>query len=214
MALDAKLRHHIQQLLMRGDDGSPTPRLADDAARLWRRVQYLLSLNLVGPEVDGDAMELACYALQLPLRQAGALPVGKFGQISLRDRAQQAAELLIGSLPNGDEQLLDRVAQLLLAMPGRSPQQPEARLLADAVNLEDFGALGVVGQAILLARHGGGLDQLLEGWDKRVQYGYWDVRLKDGFHFEPIRQMARRRLKNAEQAINLLRAELAEEQGT
>ena len=57
---------------------------------------------------------------------------------------------------------------------------------------------GLVQYIVQLARQGEGVLQLTEGLEKREQYGYWDARLKDGFHFEPVRQIARRRLDTAQ----------------
>ena len=54
--------------------------------------------------------------------------------------------------------------------------------------------------------------QVAEGFEKREQYGYWDARLKDGFHFEPVREMAKRRLENARAAARLLLSETQEDQ--
>jgi hypothetical protein len=87
----------------------------------------------------------------------------------------------------------------------------EAKLLADAVNLEDFGAIGMVNQSIQVARAGEGVTQIAEGCEKREQYGYWDARLKDGFHFEAVRQIALRRLQNTRQICALLAAELKQD---
>jgi hypothetical protein len=97
-------------------------------------------------------------------------------------------------------------------MPHRPPVLEDARLLADAVNLEDFGLTGLVGQMIQLARQGDGIKQLVEGFEKREEYGYWEARLKDGFHFEPVRQIAKRRLARARQVATMLVEELKEDQ--
>jgi hypothetical protein len=51
-----------------------------------------------------------------------------------------------------------------------------------------------------------------DGAEKREQYGYWDARLKDGFHFEPVRQMAKRRVEHAREVARLLLEELKEDQ--
>ena len=110
-----------------------------------------------------------------------------------------------------DERLLDRTTRILHEMPHRSPMLDEARLLADALNLEDFGITGLVEQTIQLARQGQGMLQLADGMEKREQYRYWEARLKDGFHFEPVRQIARRRLDNARNAAMLLLAELRDD---
>jgi hypothetical protein len=96
-------------------------------------------------------------------------------------------------------------------MPHRNPMVEEAKLLADALNLEDFGLVGLLAQTIQLSRQGGGIAQVIEGIEKRDQYGYWEARLKDGFHFEQVRQIAKRRLDHARQASKLLLAELDED---
>jgi hypothetical protein len=214
MPLDAKLRQRLEEALGVVDDrGTAGPRLCDDAKRLWRRVERFIDMNLVGREgLDLDALELACHALQLPLRRSRTHPTGKHQRGTLRERAEEAAELLLGVAGGeADELLLDRAARLLHEMPHRSPMLDEARLLADAVNLDDFGAVGVALQVIQLARQGEGLLQLAEGCEARELYGYWEARLKDGFHFEAVRQIAVRRLENTRAVCGLLSAELRED---
>ena len=214
MPLDARLRQRLEQALGVVDDhGTAGPRLLDDALRLWERVQKLVSMKLVPPEgLDLDALELACYALQLPLRRTRTLPTGRHQRTTVRERSEEAAELLLGVAgPDTDELLLDRATRLLHEMPHRSPMLDEARLLADAVNLDDFGVVGVVSQVVQLCRQGEGVNQLAEGCEARELYGYWDARLKDGFHFEPVRQIALRRLASARQICALLSAELRDD---
>lgn len=214
MALEAGLAHHLERILSVVDDGGARgTRLLDDARRLWGRVQRFISLNLVPPEVDRDALELACHALQLPLRHGKAPATGRMSQVSLRDRAEQAAELVI--TVNTDEanmDLMERSARILRELPARNPEKAESKLLADAMNLDDFGVTGLILQAMQSARLHAGITPVAEGFEKRRQYGYWEARLKDGFHFEPIRQLARRRLNEAGRVADLLLAELREDQ--
>src|SRR5437867_2458470 len=214
MPLDARLRQRLEQALGVVDDhGTQGPRLLDDALRLWRRVETLAGMNLVPAEgLDRDALELACYALQLPSRRSRTLPTGKPLRSTLRERSEESAELLLGVAgTDTDELLLDRATRLLHEMPHRSPMLDEARLLADALNLDDFGVVGVVLQVIQLARQGEGVNQLAEGCEARELYGYWDARLKDGFHFEAVRQIAQRRLETARLVCSILRAALRED---
>ena len=221
MPLNAKLRKRLEEVLKVVDDhGTVGPRLADDAARLWGRVRQLLDLGLLpapwgGPE--RDALELACFALQLPLRHPRPPAPGRVRRATLRDRCEEAAELLLlelgalvgeGLLAPG---LLDRATRILRETPHRSPVLDEAKLLADALNLEDFGLTGVVRHAMQLPGLGQGLAQLADGLAKRDEYGYWDARLNDGFHFAPVRDLALRRLDHARQAAALLRAEMEED---
>ena len=101
--------------------------------------------------------------------------------------------MLVGTVEAlADEQLLDKTTRLLHEMPHRSPVLDEAKLLADVVNLEDFGVIGLVEQIFTIGKQGEGLAQVAEGLDKREEYGYWDARIRDGFHFAAVRRIAER----------------------
>jgi len=208
--VEAKLRQRLTRVLNVVDEfGTTGPRLVDDAQRLWRRVQALLALGLIPPDADGDALELACYALQLPMRSTENLPAGKLGRTNLRDRTEQSAELLVSAVGSeANEELIDRVTNILLALPHRVPEMEEAKLLADAINLDDFGVGGLINRAIQLGRQGFGTSQVGDANNKREEYGYWEARLKDGLHFEPVRRLARQRLEHMRQAAKLLNDEL------
>ena len=158
MSLEPGLRKRLEKVLSTLDDqGSLGPRLTGDAARLWQRVRKFISMNLISPEIDGDALELACYALQLPTRQARGVISGRLARTNLRDRCEQAAELLVNLMgPDVEEKLLDRTTRLLHEVPHRSPVIDEAKLMADALNLEDFGVIGLILQTVQLALAGGG----------------------------------------------------------
>lgn len=216
MPLDEKLQQRLERVLMRVDDHDTRgARLVDDARRLWARVRTLLKMRLLPGEIDSDPLQLACYALQLPARQVRPAPAGRLARTNLRDRAEQAAEMLVSELTEWgvhvDEALLDRTIQVLHEVPQRTPMLDEARLLADAVNLEDFGMIGLLLQTIQVCRQGGGTAQVADGLEKREQYGYWNARLKEGFHFEPVRKIAAARLEHSRTAAALLESELKDD---
>jgi hypothetical protein len=213
MSLEVKVKQLLEKALTRSEDqDSRGPRLVDDARRLLGRTHHFLEAKLLPEDVDPTPLELACYGLQLPMRQSKTLPAGKLGRTNVRDRAEQAAEMLLGLLGNVlDEALLDRATQILHELPQRSPALDEAKLLADVLNLDDFGVEGILLQTIQLCRTGGGVAQILDGLEKREQYGYWDARLKEGFHFDPIRQIARHRLEHTRRVATLLGQEMRED---
>src|SRR3954447_19762624 len=101
MPLDPTLLRRMEEALTLpyGGREPPGPRLLDDARRLRARVNRLLALNLVPPPqgVEADALELACFALQFPGRAGGTREDDRVpaGRTSLRDRCEDAAELLI-----------------------------------------------------------------------------------------------------------------------
>jgi hypothetical protein len=206
MSLEQGLKDRLARLLSTPDErGSLGPRLAADAARLWDRLDCFIGMRLVNSKVDANVLELSCYALQLPLRS-------KPPRLSLRDRCEQAAELTVSLLTGKvDEAFLDQASKLLHETPKRSPKLDEARLLADAVNLDDFGLTGLVNQTIVLGIGGESVTELMAALSKREQYGYWEARLKDGFHFEAVLEIARRRLEMARKIFALLKSELEED---
>lgn len=215
MPVEKKLKIILERALRAFDDAPPSgQRLVDDSARLWGRARKFIDLGLVAEGgIQLDALELASYAIHLPMRGGPKHATrGKMARAPLRDRAEQAAELLVGLVgEQADESLLDRTTRILHEIPHRQPILDEAKLLADAINLEDFGVAGLFVQTIELARIGDGVVQVAEGIEKREQYGYWDARLKDGFHFEPVRKIARKRLEHVRQVAKLLSQELAED---
>jgi hypothetical protein len=213
MPVEKKIKTILERALRTLDDAPPSgPRLVDDAERLWGRAQRFIGMKLVGDEVQLDALELACYAIQLPLRGGKTVLRGKLGRTPLKERAEQAAELLVGLVgEHADESLLDRTTRVLHEVPHRQPVLDEAKLLADAINLEDFGVVGLFVQTIELARGGDGVLQVSDGIEKREQYGYWDARLKDGFHFDKVRDLAKARLTKLRQVAALLAAEIQDD---
>jgi hypothetical protein len=214
MSLEPGLRKRFEEVLSTLDDqGSLGPRLKGDAARLWKRVTKFISMNLISPEIDLDALELACYALQLPPRQGRGIISGRLGRTNLRERCEQSAELIVNLMgAEVEEKLLDRTTRLLHEVPDRSPVIDEAKLLADALNLEDFGLIGLILQTVQLALQGEGVSDLAIAAEKREEYGYWEARIKDGFHFEPVRAIAMKRLASARQVTKMLADELKEDQ--
>lgn len=211
--MEGKMRQRLGKALAEVDEHQTRgPRLVDDAQRLWSRVRKFLKLKLVPTEPDVTALELACMALQLPQKQ-GKAAVGKLGRFSIKQRAEQAAELLVTLMGDDcDEGLLDRTIRLLHELPQRQPMIEEARLLADAINLEDFGVIGLTNMLVQLALQGGGAMQLIDAFEKRDQYGYWEARLKEGFHFDAVRAMAQMRLKRARELAGFLIAEVQDDQ--
>jgi hypothetical protein len=171
-------------------------------------------MGLVAREtLETDALELAAYALQLPLRRARTLSTGKPTRSTLRERAEEAAEMLVSVAgADADEELLDRTTRLLQEMPHRSPMLDEAKLLADALTLEDFGIVGLMAQAAQAGRQGEGLLQVARSLQKREQYGFWEARLKDSFHFAVIRELAIKRLEQTRKVAALFIEQLAEDE--
>lgn len=185
----------------------PSKALQLAAQELLARALRLATTELAGTAVDRDALDTACLALQLPYSIGEAMKQSSMGVMSLSDRCGQAAELLVG-IADDEESAVDLASRILIECPKRATVLPEARVLADAINLEDFGLAGLCRSTALIVRPGGSLSQLADAFRKREQYGYWEARLKDGFHFASTRALAAARLIRARESIRLLLDEL------
>jgi hypothetical protein len=127
-------------------------------------------------------------------------------------RLGRSQPLRISLRPSGEgASVVDRAFRLLADLAQKRPTTDAARLLADAVNLDDFGAMGLARQALEMGRRGQSVLALLEGARQREQYAYWQARLKDGFHFAPVRDLARRRLDHYRKAAAMIEKELQED---
>jgi len=212
MAVPAELTTRLGRALTSTDElGAKGTRLLEDARRLCGRVVHLVSVGAMPSDTDSAAMQLCCYALQLPLKSPRSASA-KTARPNLKERAEQAAEMLVEVTGDaGFDSLVEAATQILADVHHKRPVADHSRLLADALNLEDFGVSGMILQAILLARQGQGVSSVADGYEKREQYGYWEARLKDGFHFEVSRAIARARLESARKVAGLLIAELKQD---
>ncbi len=220
--LHPRLRRRIRSAVCRSDGDKPVDgRLADDARRLWNRHRVLSRQLQAAGELEelpaADSGELACWALQLPLRtvEPAPLPVGPLGVVGIRERAERAAQRLVEELGEVvPTALLDETTRLMQEMPQRPPVLEAAKVLSDIFNLDDFGVVGVLRDTAEQALRDRGVTALSRGFAKRQDYKYWQVRLKDGFHYPLVRRIARRRLDHARRLFETLDEELGEDMPT
>jgi hypothetical protein len=208
---DTIKRRLERALLVTDEHGARGTRLIEDAQRFCKRVNKYIAMGLVGTQADSLALELCCYALQLPLRSPRPVPSGRSGRTNLRERAEAAAEMLMSLIGDENDALIEQTVAILNEVHQRHPATDLAKVLADALNLEDFGVVGLLNQTMTMARQGAGVAQVADGMEKREQYGYWDARLHEGFHFDPVRQIAKKRLEHARKVAILLNSELRED---
>ncbi len=76
----------------------------------------------------------------------------------------------------------------------RETTMAEAKVLADALAMEEFGLIGLWNQTRQFHTSGKTLEQMLKLWKAQHDYGYWESRLRDGFHYEVSRRAAKERL--------------------
>jgi hypothetical protein len=198
--MDEALRKQMTLLLQTpGNAGR-----AGEARRVWGRIRGFAHKRIVTPIAKNSALELCCYALQLPVASGAA-------RAALKQRCQEAGELLVGAVRDAEKGIAERALELLADVPGKSPRKEEAKVLADAVNLEDFSVSGLLWLCGRMAGSGSGMAEIAAALNRREEYGYWEARLKDGFHFAAVAEIAKRRLEKAREIGRMLTVELAED---
>jgi len=131
-----------------------------------------------------DLVRIAALGICIPLPKQRA-----------DEAADDAAEIATDHLGTVlTEEELDLVVKIMRDAERRAPRTAEARLLADAVALEDVGLVGLWNAAGKYQGLGRSLEQFIRLWRTQAEYGYWETRLRDGFHFEVSRGVARQRL--------------------
>jgi hypothetical protein len=130
--------------------------------------------------------------------------------ISLSDlcsfSTRQVSERLAQAVPGTR---IDRINRIITESSNRFTNLTEAMILSDARNLDDMGAVGLYNECRRNMIHGKGISDMLENWKRKVDYRYWQARLKESFHFESVRKLARQRLETAEIFMNRLAVENA-----
>lgn len=159
--------------------------------RAMRVVRYIERLApVVGERIE--RVDLAkTAALYAAVAQNVAGPGKSPDDEAYGDAAELATDQLKDLLAQED---LDKVLTILQEQRHRETRMPEARLLSDAIALEEFGLIGLWNQNRQFHASGKTLEQLIKLWKAQHDYGYWESRLRDGFHYESARRTARERL--------------------
>lgn len=102
---------------------------------------------------------------------------------------------------------IDKINKIIIESGNRFTDMIEAMILSDARNLEDMGAVGLFHELRRYMIHGKGISDILESWKRKVDYGYWQARLKESFRFDSVRQLAEHRCSAAAYFMDQLAVE-------
>jgi hypothetical protein len=165
----------------------------DRAVRIVRTIDLLTPL--VGreaadsPPLRPDLVRIAALYACIPL----AGPARGRATDDLGDAMELAADQLVPLLSAEDVEL---VLRILREYRQRTTTLGDAQLLSDAIGLEDVGLVGLWNQMRSFHTAGRTLDQVIRLWKTQREYGYWETRLRDDFHFGPARRVAQTRLES------------------
>ena len=123
----------------------------------------------------------------------------------LRDFSTQiVSDKLVGAFQGPK---IDKINKIIIESGNRFSEMTEAMILSDARNLDDMGAVGIFNEFRRYAIHGKGASDVLQTWKRKIDYRYWEARLKESYRFESVRKLARQRYSATEYFMNQLEVE-------
>ena len=191
--------------------------LWDRAQRLLRNVEHISRL----PEVTGTNLPIDRFCLIAATYfcdagfahyadaedTASRLVLADISIADLLDFSTQiVADKLAGALAGPK---IDKINKIIIESGSRDTQLAEAMILSDARNLDDMGAIGIFNEFRRYVIHGKGASNVVESWKRKVDYRYWQARLKESFRFDSVRTLAGQRFSATEYFMNQLEVENA-----
>lgn len=120
----------------------------------------------------------------------------------LRDFSCQVVHEHLAEILNPRQ--LERICAIIMDSGKRETSLIEAMILSDARNLDDMGAIGIFNELRRYVVHGRGVSGAIVSWKRKMEYDYWKARLRESFRFDPVRELASRRLEFAEKFMTEL----------
>lgn len=189
--------------------------LWDRAQRLVRNVELICQLPEIAEtdlQIDRFALCTATYFSDAGL--ARHLEAGKteakpaFSDAISDELLNFCTEVIKEKLAGAVEKArIEKINRIITESVNRFTRMTEAMVLSDARNLDDMGAVGIFNEFKKYVIGGKGISDVLGVWKRKMDYRYWQARLKKSFRFESVRKLAEQRLAAAEHFMNQLRTE-------
>jgi len=192
-----------QALAMPGACGGINRTLVDRAQRVLRHCGGIAELEEIRRfQVDRECLSVAALFCEVGLaQQAGqsketvATVRAQVKDADLRDFSTQIVHERLGEILNPRQ--MERVCSTIIEAGTRGTKLIEAMILSDACNLEDMGAVGLFNSLAHFGANGRGVGEVLDSWKRKIDYGYWNARVRESFRFEAVRRVALERLAGA-----------------
>ena len=189
--------------------------LWDRGQRLVRNVKHICQLPELGNaglQIDRFCLITATYfsdaglACHLETKNSKGKPLttNTNGDDLLDFCTQMVEEKLTDVIENAK---IEKINRIITGSNNHFTRMTEAMILSDARNLDDMGATGIFNEFKQHVIGGKGASDALQIWKRKIDYRYWESRLKRSFRFESVRKLAEQRLSTAEYFMNQLRVE-------
>ncbi len=184
-----------QVLLAPAFDGQTDNWLWDTAKRIERNVNAICQsaeIQRANLAIDLFCLKAAVYFFQTGLiRAAGGnsapyLDPAEITRLSTLVVTEKLSKVV-------DAKRIQKINDILIQTCEKTTRLNEAKILSDAINLDDIGAVGVFNQARDCTLQKKSIAQLINSYKKKADYGYWQARLAESFHFKTAAKIANKR---------------------
>ena len=206
--IDTVLRRAKADLSVVEPGGKADSLLWEHSLRVMKAAELIASLCFPHPSpIDLTAVRVAAL-----YHDAGWAVQTRDGTVSREEilsrptsPAQRvlAAELLERRL--GDHvphPSLQKAIRVIRGLNDRQQSSPEGEVVAEAETLDQIGVLSLWPTIRRQLVEGKDIQSFLEGWRRQQEYNFWEARINETLHFEPIRNLARRRLQKFSELIS------------
>jgi len=230
--LDIVMQSAQQLLNIQAPTGRPDNSLWDRAQRVVRNLEHICRL----PELleTSSQIDLFCLTTATYFCDTGFTHLANSNDLSLRSILLngRAEDVQLNSVEATTEVLntdnlrrlsteivterlgpilpatkIDKINRIIIESGNRFTNMTEAMILFDARNLDDIGTIGIFNEFRRCPIHGKALTDVLQSWKRKIDYRYWQARLRESFRFETVRAIAARRLTTAEAFMKQLSIE-------
>lgn len=211
----AKIQQLARQILLAGDESRCDQWLWDRTKRIVRNCDLICKM----PEISDAklAIDRFCLLAAAWLSESGfslydgidesswTVVLSEINPADLRKFSlEKVDEVLIGEI---SDTKVEKISRIITESGTLGTVLTEGRILSDARGLEDMGAIGIFNDFRKYTIHGQSIPDVLAGWTRKLDYRYWESRINESFHFDSVRQVAKRRLNTAESFMKQLSIE-------
>jgi len=195
-------------------NGNSDITLWDRARRLVCNVEYIIELpelSKFNMQVDRFCLMAATYfsdsGLAHHFKLKNHTEPGVFGNNG-DDLVHSCSEIVLDKLSGlVKDEKIEKINSIISEAHSNFAQKPESMILSDARNLDDMGAAGLFQEFRRYTVTGKSISDALQIWKRKIDYRYWQARLKESFRFASVRKLAEQRLGAAEHFMNQLNIE-------
>jgi hypothetical protein len=188
--------------------------LWDRTLRIARNIDFICKMpdiTKLGFQIDRPAITIAAYfsdiglARHLEQTQTFVIPTSMLHNQNIIDDSVEFVETRLHGML--EPLLIAKSKKIITESFKQNNITPDAMILSDARNLDDFGAIGIFNELQKYHTEGRGVTAAIEIWQKKIDYRYWLSRLDKDFRFNSVRKLAEKRLINAEYIMQKIKKE-------